>query len=158
MSPKENIVKCRYSHCKHDTKEIPKDEAYKNGNAYYHKDCYQEKYYIEEIKKLYTDKVDPHPVYGFLNKVINTIVYENKVSAKQFYYCFIYALESGWKIHNPAGLYYVVKNEQLIKKYKTMMNAKIQREASNYDTTIEDSQPIRRIKSGNEKTLSNFMD
>ena len=40
MSPKENIVKCRYSHCKHDTKEIPKDEAYKNGNAYYHKDCY----------------------------------------------------------------------------------------------------------------------
>lgn len=36
-------VKCRYSHCLHDSAELQKEDAICEGRKYYHKDCYQTK-------------------------------------------------------------------------------------------------------------------
>lgn len=57
MAKKILMVTCRYKNCKHESKQLPKDEAFCNGNAYYHKDCWEEKLRIvEEEKKAKEEK------------------------------------------------------------------------------------------------------
>ena len=41
-------MKCRYSYCKHDN-EVSKEDAVKEGNSYYHKDCLEEKTIKQQI-------------------------------------------------------------------------------------------------------------
>ena len=71
---KEKIYKCRYNHCKHETKDVLASEAVKEGNRYYHKDCYKTKEDINKIVELFSEHVNPNVVFAVLRKVINIIV------------------------------------------------------------------------------------
>ena len=71
--------KCRYKFCSHSTRDVPVSEAVKEKTSYYHADCYQTKEDIKEIIRLFTEHIDPHPIYAQLQKVIQTIVFQHKV-------------------------------------------------------------------------------
>ena len=78
---KEKIYKCRYNHCKHETKDVLASEAVKEGNRYYHKDCYKTKEDINKIVELFSEHVNPNVVFAVLRKVINNIVFTRGVDS-----------------------------------------------------------------------------
>lgn len=118
-------MKCKYSHCKHDSTEIKNGEEILVGKAsYYHKDCYEEMSAIKKIIDSYVERVDPHPIMSLLRKVINEIVYKNKVDASFLLFAFNYCLDNGWSISHPQGLYYVAKNNAAKQQWNRIMASK----------------------------------
>jgi len=117
-------MKCKYSHCKHKTKEIPKGEEILVGkSSYYHQDCYEEIETIKNIIDTYVKKVDSHPIMSLLRKVINEIIYKHNVDANFLLFALNYCIDQGWNIRYPQGLYYVVKNKEANQKWKQMISS-----------------------------------
>ena len=54
---KAKVYKCGFCHCQHESCEISQDEAVKIRNRYFHKDCAETYNNIEEIKRLYYEKM-----------------------------------------------------------------------------------------------------
>lgn len=120
---KNTLMKCRYNHCKHGG-EVDVNEAVKVGKAYYHKDCLKEKQEIEEVMKVYEEKVDPHPIYNRLRKVINTIVYDYENGSDFLLFALKRYLAQGKRLNHPEGLYYVVKDYSAKEAWARLMEAK----------------------------------
>ena len=116
-------MKCRYNHCRHASTEVDKDEAVKVGNKYYHPDCFREKELLNKIVETYMQYVDPNPVMVQLRNIINKIVFGDGVEPEFI----IFAIQKS-KIKHPPGLYYIVKDESLIKEWNAM---KAKKEMSN---------------------------
>ena len=73
------VIKCRYSHCKHEGGQVEKEDAIKDG-GYYHKDCHKEKSLKQEIEAYYITNL-PQTAIQLLRKVINILLYENNYEA-----------------------------------------------------------------------------
>ena len=110
-------VKCRYSGCKHDSKEMDKNDAVQVGNAYYHEDCFRDKENKRIIVDLFTKHINPNPVYAQLNAVIRTIVDQKGVSSDFLLFGLRYYIEHKIPLNYPQGLHYVVQNKQVIAEY-----------------------------------------
>lgn len=108
-------MKCRYSHCKHESREVDKSEAIRCGNFYYHPDCFKEKELLNKITETYISKVDSAPVMSQLRSIINTIVFKQGVSPEFL----LFALQKA-NISHPPGLYYAVKNESIIQEWNAI--------------------------------------
>lgn len=114
---KSDTVKCRYSHCLHESKEINRDQAVKKGNAYYHSDCLQTQTEIKEIIDLFTNKINKNPVYAQLNSVINNIVFTKGLGSNFLLFGLRYYIEHKIPLNYPQGLYYVIQNRSVIDAY-----------------------------------------
>ena len=111
-------MKCRYSHCRHESREIKDGDAVtENGKTYYHKDCMREKKMIDAIIGIYADRVEKDPDYSQLRRIINCLLYKRNVNVDFLYFAVSYATERGY-LHHPAGLYHIVKSEDIIKEWK----------------------------------------
>ena len=110
-------VKCRYSNCKHDSKEIEKEEAIKNGNCYYHADCFKDKENRREIVELFVKHINPNPVYAQLQAVIRTIIDQKGLSSDFLLFGLKYYISNNIPLNYPQGLYYVIQNKQVIDEY-----------------------------------------
>lgn len=120
------MKKCKYTHCRHESREIPDDEAVTpNGTTYYHADCYKEKESIDNIIKLWADCVDQSPIYAQLRNVVNKIVFNNGIPADQLLFCLKWCIEHRWKLRHPSGLYYVAKDDEAIAAYNEAKKPKI---------------------------------
>ena len=118
-------VKCRYSNCKHDSKEIDKDEAVKSGNSYYHADCFRDKENRKEIIDLFVKHINPHPVYNQLQTVISTIINQKGLSSDFLLFGLKYYIEHKIPLNYPQGLYYVIQNKQVIEAYNKLNERKV---------------------------------
>ena len=110
---KTKTVKCRYSHCKHESKDMPREEAVCDGRMYYHKDCYEEKETIKKCIDIYAKAFDADPIWNNLRIVINNIVYNKGNDAEYLLYALKYAARNKMTIRYPAGLYYLIKNKDI---------------------------------------------
>ena len=111
------MPKCRYKHCKHEG--TPVDETgVRVGNAYYHKDCFEEKENINRIIDFYVNNFDPEPIFTSLRKTINNIVYGKKKDPLFVLFALRYAKSNNIKINHPGGIYYVLKNENMLEAWK----------------------------------------
>ena len=110
-------VKCRYSGCNHDNKEMDKKDAVQVGNAYYHEDCLRDKENRKNIVDLFIKYINPNPVYAQLNAVIRTIVDQKGVSSDFLLFGLRYYIEHKIPLNYPQGLHYVVQNKQVIAEY-----------------------------------------
>lgn len=61
------IIKCRYNNCKLGG-EVNKDEAVKDGNFYYHEDCYNKKQDKKTCNEIMVNKLN------FMSKQVNMIL------------------------------------------------------------------------------------
>ena len=113
-------VKCRYSNCKHDSKEIEKEKAVKSGNSYYHEDCFKDKENRKEIIDLFTKHINPNPIYSQLQTVIRTIVDQKGVSSDFLLFGLKYYITHKIPLNYPQGLYYVIQNKQVITGYNRL--------------------------------------
>lgn len=116
-----SFVKCRYKHCIHpEDDKVPKEEMIKEGSTYYHKDCYEIKNNINEIIDLYCKKIGGHFTMAQLRKVINDIIFNKGNDSKFLLFGINYYINHGIKINNPAGLYYVLQNQDMIKQWNRL--------------------------------------
>lgn len=148
------MVKCRYKYCKHESKELTKDDAVGVGNAYYHADCYKEKKDKEEIVRLFLDYINPNTPVGFLRKVINKIIHEKEVPSEYLLFGLKYYIDHKIKLNYPAGLYYVIANKDVEFEYKRLNSRK---EKHVFQITDDTDEVFTYVKP-KKKTINNFME
>ena len=74
-------VKCQYKYCKHESRDIPKDEAVKGGRQYFHTDCFKERSEKEEVVKLFLEKINPNSPVMELRRVVNNIIHTKGIDS-----------------------------------------------------------------------------
>lgn len=110
-------MKCRYKYCRFGG-EVDKVEAVKEGNQYYHKECYQEKENKAKIRQLYVEHIDSNVDYGILNRTINNIVNGKGVSSDFLLFIIMYIIDNKMNINAPMGLYYYINNQDIKNEYE----------------------------------------
>ena len=110
---KSKYVKCRYSHCKHEQRELLKEDAERSGNCYYHKDCYEEVKAIAECIDLYDKHFDTDPIWAQVRRTMNEILYKRGYDPLYLLFAMKYAVAHNQKINHPAGLFYLVKDQKI---------------------------------------------
>ena len=118
-------VKCKYSKCKHESKDIEKTEAVKSGSAYYHTDCLKDKENRKEIVELFTKHINSNVVFSQLQTVIRTIIDDRGNNSDFLLFGLKYYIEHKIPLNYPQGLYYVIQNKEMIAEYKKMKSKEI---------------------------------
>lgn len=121
------IVICKYSNCLHETREIHKEEAVRNGKFFYHPDCLETQMQIREIINLFKNKVNPNPVYSQLQSVIKNIVFKKGLGSDFLLFGLKYYIEHNIPLNYPQGLYYVIQNKRMIHAYNKQKAESIKR-------------------------------
>ena len=150
---KEKIFKCGFLHCAHEDKKISEAEAIKINQRYWHKDCYEISQIIQTIVDDYMANVSSTVVVSLLRKVINTIVFGNKLlntkvpkyesdlnAALYLEFAFQYAINHGIKITHPQGLYYLIDDSKVKEAWKKKRDTEIQKEAAKNVDVSESNQ------------------
>ena len=100
---KKDTVKCRYAHCKHQNRELLKEDAVLSGKAsYYHADCFEESENIKKIIDVYCRLVDKHPVFTQLRRTIQDLIQKNDIDSAYLLFATEYASRRGWLKHIPG--------------------------------------------------------
>lgn len=174
MAKKIQIVTCRYKNCKHESKQLPKDEAFCNGNAYYHKDCWEEKLKIEAEKKtendrkrkktedrkeiidLYFRNVDSHPMYTVLQRDINYLLDKCNCPSDYLLFAARYAIDRGWWKHE-HGIMYIARNDEIKEAYKKHLDRKVQTEQHSEVTDEQNKGTVFNYKPQHKKSVSDLV-
>lgn len=114
------IIKCKYSYCKHEANEVAKEDAIKEGNCYYHKDCYKEKTLKKEIEEYWNDNM-PSASLQILRKVIKQLIYDKKAPADFVLFVLKHINKNNKPINNPFGLINYCGNKDIRELYKKMI-------------------------------------
>lgn len=109
-------MKCRYKYCRFGG-EVDKSQAVKDGNQYYHKECYQEKEDKAKIRQLYVEYIDKNVNYSILNRTINNIVNSKGISSDFLLFTVMYIVSNKMNINTPMGLYYYIDNQRIKDAY-----------------------------------------
>lgn len=109
----QKLVKCRYSHCLHSSKELPVEDAVKVGNYYMHQDCAAISKNIIEIRDYYYENVSNTVVMKTLMATINNIVFQKKVDAEYLLFAVKYAVKNRIPLRSPYGLHYLIDNARI---------------------------------------------
>lgn len=150
-------MKCRWSHCKHGG-EVNKSEAVKEGSSYYHPECYAERKAINEIIRIYHEKVDAHPVESYLRGTINDLIYKQDVSAEFLLFALQFCIDHGWSLHTPGGLRYVAKDVTAKKTWVKMKDQETLRKLKDETTNIDVSEDwsLPEIKTACKSSRTKF--
>lgn len=111
------LVKCRYKYCPYGGK-VDKEVAVKDGNMYYHKQCWQEKEEKSNIRKTYKMLIDKDANDALLNKVINNIIHNKGISTDYLLYVVKYIADNNMEINTPMGLYFYIKSQTIYEQYQ----------------------------------------
>ena len=127
-------MKCRYSYCKHGG-EVNKEEAIKDGNSYFHKDCYEEKQLKQSIEEYYISNM-PSCTLQILRKVIKQLIHEKNNEAKYVMFVLEYIYKNKKPINNPFGLMNYC-NDGIIKSEFKKLNIKKQYDEMNKSIEVD---------------------
>lgn len=111
-------MKCRYKYCKLGG-EVSKEEAIKDGRAYYHKECYQEKQNKKEIREIILDQI-PTETSTLVSSIILDIVNKKNIDSNYVLFALKESIRSGFKIYNAKGLYTIANSKINKDKYKKL--------------------------------------
>lgn len=107
---KAKEVKCRFTHCSHPDDRLPPEQMVKDGNAYYHKECFELKNDIAKIRILYKS-FDPYVIMSFLNRIINEAIFDKKIPTKDLIFALEYYQKTHRELKSPAQLFYIPYNK-----------------------------------------------
>jgi mRNA-degrading endonuclease YafQ of YafQ-DinJ toxin-antitoxin module len=125
-------MKCRYNkYCKHGG-EVPKEEAIKEGNSYYHKDCYKEKENKQKTKDLYKKYYKSNEGEQILNKVIHQLIHEKNQDSEYVLFTLCQAIRLKKPMKNIFALHYLINDTEILQKYKEHLR---QNTIINFDNT-----------------------
>lgn len=121
-------MKCKYAHCKHETKDIPKGQEIKNGTGYWHEDCLKESLAIREVIDIFTKDINSNVVMPQLRRTINNIVYDKGIEAEFLLFGLKYYVSHKIPLNYPGGLYYVLQNKDVQKEWDRVQTRNIKKE------------------------------
>lgn len=127
---KNDTVICRYAHCKHENKEIAKEDATKVGNRYMHPDCAITSENITNIRDLYFEKVSKTVVMKQLVSVINNIIFKKNIDPAYLLFALNYAIRNKIPIKSPYSLHYIID-------YKNIKDSWTKKQATSIKKNIE---------------------
>ena len=146
--------KCKYAHCKHESRELSPEEEVQYGNGYWHQDCLSESLAIRQIIDLFSTKCNKNVVMSQLRHVINEIVYNRGVEARMLLFGIQHYLQHHWKLNYPGGLYYVIQSKDVLAEWNKQS---VKEMKTNF--TVDDDNNGRKyeFKSGNEKDITKIL-
>lgn len=147
--------KCGFRHCQHESCEVSQDEAVKIKNRYYHEDCAKIYSNIEELKRLYYEKISNTVVMPQLMSVINNIIFKKKVDSNYFVFAVKYAINTKRKINYPQGLHYIIDDYRIKDAWKKKQLQSISK--AKFEAKSND-EPMFQVKKTKEKGLDNLFD
>lgn len=152
-------VKCRYSNCKHESRELQKEDAVLSGRTtYYHKDCYEEMSLIKEIIDVYCNKVESDPVFTHLSKTVKDLVVNKGVDPHYLLFALNYAADNNF-IHHIPGLRYIAKDEEIWKEYqKRITKQYIESEKQKQKQYIENKNRTFTYVNPKQKSVANLFE
>lgn len=122
----DKIVKCRYSRCNHDLKELPIEDAILSGKgSYYHKDCFKQNEEIKQIIDVFKIYIDPMVVIVQLRSVINNIVFDKCIDSEYLLFAVKYAITNKLNLKHAMGLHYIVGYKNIQEAYMKEKNKKV---------------------------------
>jgi len=149
---KVDIKTCRYSNCKHASKEIDisKEKFINVGRAFYHEDCYKTKIAIEEreknisadmqlIKNLWIENINQTVVISLLFKVVREYL-DRGVSSDYLVFVLQYVISHHCKLNHPFGFKYYIDDANIKAEYKKKMMPDIPRDAFTVVESQEEDQ------------------
>ena len=77
MADKEYV--CAYKHCLHHGERVKSSESVVINKKHYHWDCAGMKQEIRDCTNLYVSYIDDKSQFPMVMRIINTLVYKNKV-------------------------------------------------------------------------------
>lgn len=153
----KKTVKCKYIHCRHESKDIDKEKAVLVGkSSYYHKDCLMEKENIEEIMKLFQERINKNVVFSQLRRTINSIIYDKDISSEFLLFGLKYYISHKIPLNYPGGLYYVIQNKDVLKAYTARRNNFKSKSAISENNTVAETD--FKFKPKKKKTFSDLLD
>lgn len=140
---KSKTVKCRWTHCRHESRDIPREEAVLGDNGYYyHKDCLEEKKKINEIVDFWGENIDPLVNYGQLRNIINNLIYKKNVEPDYILYTVKLGYSEHW-LHYPQGLYRSLDNFKRHEDWKKS----VEKQSTTEDVEIKADNPYEKKSS-----------
>ena len=146
-------MKCRYSYCKHDN-EVSKEEAVKEGNCYYHKDCLEEKTIKQQIEEYYLNNM-PSCTLQILRKVIKQLIHEKNNPARYVLFVLNYIHKNNKSINNPFGLASYCNEGRLKTEFK---NKEISIKYKEVKKDLDDKLNINEMKFNYKPTTKKWTD
>lgn len=131
------VFKCAYKHCKHESCDIPQDDAVSVGNRYMHKDCAQKREYIQKTRDLYYEKVSSTVVMKQLVNVLNTLVNNKNVDPVFLYFALDFAISNKFPMNSPYSLHYIVDNKRIKAAWKKKKAGEIANQIKEEATNAE---------------------
>lgn len=125
-------MKCMYKYCKFGG-EVEKEKAYKEGKAYYHHQCHEEKELKGKIKNIYQEKFGKKEPIQTINRAIHQLVHDKGFDVKYILFC----LTQDIKLNSIFGLVYYLNNKDINGKYKKHLASTIKVNPINIETTEE---------------------
>lgn len=145
------MKKCCYKNCLVKT-EIDEKVAIRVGNKYYHPECLKTKEQIDEIIKLWAEKINEHVVYSQLRSVINNIIFTKGVSSDYLLFGLKYYIFERIPLNYPQGLHYVIQNKDVEKAY-----AKYNVKKMDKPIEVEQTETVFTYKPTKSKTLFDLL-
>lgn len=130
-------MKCKYAHCKHESKDIPKGEEIKHSTGYWHKDCLDESLCIREIIDVFVRDVNKNVVVSALRRVINDIIYVKGVDSHLLLFGLKYYVSHKIPLNYPGGLYYVLQNRDVQREWDKMQTQELKNSFEIKEDNIE---------------------
>lgn len=113
----KSTVKCKYSCCCHGG-VVEKDVAVKDGNSYYHEDCFKEKNNKTQIIDIYCKRYNSNEPMTKIRKAINTLIEKN--DSEYVLYALCQYVRQKKPLRSVYGISYILSNEEYVNGYKKL--------------------------------------
>jgi len=125
--PMKTDYKCKYSKCPYGG-VVSKDIAVKDGQNYYHPECFKEMNNRKQIIDIFYKYINKDEVGANLRRIVDLIIDSKKATSEFLLYALCYVIHHKIPLHHAAGLYYIINNDdikQAYKKYKYKQMPKV---------------------------------
>lgn len=127
--------KCKYQHCK-EGGIVNVDDGVKDGEFYYHFQCYEKKYMKQKIFQAFCDYVTNEEHGFFIKKKISDYIDKEDISPYYVYFTMYYIIKNKIPLKSIFGLGIVMKQQRVVNAYNKLIdeykNVKIQPENIDY--------------------------
>ncbi|MGL5151856.1 MAG: hypothetical protein ACRC7N_14915 [Clostridium sp.] len=149
-------MKCRYADCKLG-KVVSKEEAIKDGSAYYHKECLREKQLKAKIEEYYLENM-PSTTLMLLRKVIKQLLTEKGYSAEYILHVCKWIVANKKPIKVPFGLINYCTNEYVFQEWNEKKISEEYNKIKDNVNKIESyDKPSFRYKPTNKKKFTDII-
>lgn len=148
---------CRFKYCLHSGELINETEVVRDGNLYYHPDCFSFKADMEEITSIWLKRINEFANLTQLQKVIVDIVRERHVESGMLLYGLKYYISHNLALNYPPGLYYVIQNKDVQDGWKRLKTKKILKETDFKGARGEDNHTVVSHKQDKKPRISDIL-